>query len=161
MLRTASILAALAVAATLGIAPASAGPAENAFLAKVAGTWTGNGKLTGAEAGPIACKIVFKASGAKLTYTGRCNVQDLGAQAFSGSISYNDAAKRYEARSGTTTVAGTKSGSSLVFTTKARTIAGNATSTMTISASRIVVDFTVVAARTSEKSASKITFSKS
>jgi hypothetical protein len=161
MLRTASILIAFALAATLGTAPAYAGPTETAFLAKIAGTWTGKGKLTGGETGPIACKLVFKASGAKLSYNGRCNVQDVGAQAFSGAISYNDKTKRYEARSGATTVPGTKSGSSLVFTTKAKTIVGNATSTMTVSSGRIVVDFSVVATRTGEKSASRITFSKS
>src|SRR4029079_17870934 len=88
------------------MSPAWAGDAEKAFLAQFVGTWTGNGKLTGASEGDLTCKLVFKANGAKVNYTGRCTVTDLPSQSTSGTLSYNEAKKQYEVRSGgKTTVA--------------------------------------------------------
>ncbi len=106
----------------LGAAPAFAGPAETAFLQKLNSTWSGKGKLPGAESGAIACKIVFTAGGKSTKYQGRCNIPDMAQQAFSGSISYNDKAKRYEARSVGGTVPGVRKGDKLVFRSSSKSV---------------------------------------
>ena len=160
MLRSALLATATAATLSLMAAPAFAGPAETAFLARLAGTWTGSGKMTGEETGTAACKMVFRASTGSAKYTGRCNIRDIGAQGFSGSLVYNDARKRYEARAMGGSVAGIKRGNSVVFTTKSDSIAGSAYSTMTVSASRITIDFTIVNRSTNGKTKAHITFSK-
>jgi hypothetical protein len=152
--------AALALTATMLITPAFAGPTETAFLGKLVGTWTGKGQLTGQETGPIACKLVFKqGSGGKVSYSGRCNVQDVGAQSFSGTLSYNDRKKVYEGKSMGGTAQGVKKGSSIVFASKSSTLAGRATSSMTVSVSRIVIDFVIVE-KDGDKTTSHVTFGK-
>jgi hypothetical protein len=157
MRRLALALAALAAFA----APVLGGPAETAFLTKLAGTWNGKGQLTGAQSGPIACKLVFKAaSGGKVNYTGRCNVEDLGAQSFSGTLAYNDKKKAYEGRSSSFTIPGVKRGSSVVFTSKSNSLVGRTYSVMTVSASRITIDFSIVDAKGGEKTTSHITFTR-
>ncbi len=137
----ASLAAAAATLVALSVAPAFAGPAENAFLTRLAGSWSGGGKVTGAQAGAVACKLQLKPSGALLNFTGRCNAADLGSQSFSGSLTYNDAAKRYEARSSGGTAIGVKRGSAVMFTSKMNTIAGTGTTVMSLGASRISIDF--------------------
>jgi hypothetical protein len=151
---------ALAAVAMLGAAvPAYAGPAETAFLQKLTNTWTGKGKLTGAENGPIACKMVLSAGKTNLRFQGRCNIPDLAQQAFSGSISYNDKLGRYESKSGNRVVPGVRKGDKLVFRTQSRTLAGTATSTMTISPSSLVVDFALVG-KQGEKTTSRVIFER-
>ena len=155
-------LALAGVAATmiaLTAAPSFAGPAETAFLQKLNSTWSGKGKLSGAESGPIACKIVFTAGGKSTKYQGRCNIPDMAQQAFSGSITYNDRAKRYEARSVGGTVPGVRKGDKLVFRNSSRNAGGTATSTMTISPGSLVVDFALVDKK-GGKTTSRITFSR-
>ncbi|MEP7240537.1 MAG: hypothetical protein ABI697_06600 [Devosia sp.] len=152
------LAAVAATTALLAIAPSYAGPNETAFLNRLAGTFSGNGRLSGGENGPISCKLVLKPNAGKLNYTGRCTVQDLGGQGFSGSVTYNDATKHYEARSAAGTVIGVRRGSSLVFTTKSTRMGGSTYSTMSISPSRITIDFTLV--RQGEKTTSHVTFSK-
>ena len=149
-------IAALLIATT---APAFAGPAETAFLQKLSNTWSGKGKLQGAESGPIACKIVFTAGGKSTKYQGRCNIPDMAQQAFSGSLSYNDKAKRYEARSIGGTVPGVRKGDKLVFRSSNRSMGGTSTSTMTISPSSLVIDFALVDKK-GGKTTSRITFSR-
>jgi hypothetical protein len=152
--------AALALTATMLVTPALAGPAETAFLQKLSNTWSGRGNLQGANTGPIACKIVISAGGKSTKFQGRCNIPDMAQQAFSGSISYNDKTKQYESRSGTTTVPGIRKGDTLVFRTSNRSLAGTATSTMSISPSSLVVDFALVEKKTGDKTTSRITFSR-
>jgi len=137
----ASIVAAAAALVALGAAPAFAGAAENAFLSKLAGNWSGSGRITGAQAGTVSCKLEMKPSGAHLNFTGRCNAEDIGGQSFSGSLAYNDAARRYEARSSGGTAIGVKKGGGVSFTTRMRTIAGSGTTVMNLTTSRIAIDF--------------------
>ena len=159
-MRLALALPALAALMLGAVTPSFAGPSENAFLAKLVGSWNGKGQLKGAENGPISCKVVFKAgSGGKVNYNGRCSVQDVGAQSFSGSLSYNDAKKIYEGRSMGGTAVGVKRGSSVVFTTKSNSIMGRSYSTMTVSASRITIDFSIIDTK-GEKTTSHVTFSR-
>lgn len=157
MARLISILVAAALAFA-PVVPAFAGPAEAAFLSRIAGNWSGNGRLTGADAGPISCRLAFKASGSRLNYTGRCNVQDLGGQGFTGSITYNDATKRYEVQSTAGLVVGIRRGNSIVFTTKSSSLSGTYYSTMTLSPSSISIAFTII--RDGQKTTSKVNFSR-
>jgi hypothetical protein len=154
-LATSALLAALAV----GTVPAFAGPAEQAFLQKLTNSWTGSGQLKGAQTGPVDCRIVITGGGQAARYQGRCNIPDIAAQAFSGSIVYNDQTKRYEARSFSGTVPGVKRGDSLVFTTKNTQMGGTAYSTMTLSPSSLVVTFTLID-KDGQKTTSTITFKK-
>ena len=152
---------ALLVTALLAVSavPAVAGPAENAFLQRLTANWVGKGRLQGAQSGPVACRIVVSSGGQSAKYQGRCNIPDMASQAFNGAIFYNDKAKRYEARSVGGTVPGIKRGNTLVFTTKSSTMAGTSYSTMTISPTSLVVDFTLLD-RDKQKTTSRITFSK-
>ena len=157
MLRVVPIVLAAILAAT-ATAPAFAGPSEASFLSRIAGMWSGNGQMKGADAGPISCKISFRPSGDRLNYTGRCNVQDMGGQGFNGSINYNDQTRRYEVRSMNGLVVGVRRGNSLVFTTKSQTMSGSAYSTMTLSPSSISISFSFI--RQGQKTTSHVTFSK-
>ena len=105
-------------------------------------------------------RIVVTGGGQSAKYQGRCNIPDMASQAFNGAIVYNDAKKQYESRTIGGTVPGIKRGNSLVFTTKNSTIAGTTYSTMTISPTSLVVNFTLIDGKSGEKTASTITFSK-
>ena len=159
MFRKLALAGAAAAMIALTAAPSFAGPAETAFLQKLNSTWSGKGSLKGAETGPIACKIVFTAGGKSTKYQGRCNIPDMAQQAFSGSISYNDKTKRYEARSVGGIVPGVRKGDKLVFRSSSRNAGGTATSTMTISPTSLVVDFALVD-KNGGKTTSRITFSR-
>jgi hypothetical protein len=152
-----SVLVATMIALTA--APALAGPAETAYLQKLTNTWSGKGKLTGAETGAIACKIVIKGGDKRASYQGRCVIPDMAQQAFSGSIVYNDKLQRYESRSAGGTVVGFKRGTSLVFTTRNTSLAGTTYSTMTISPTKLVVDFALVD-KSGEKTTARISFTR-
>ncbi len=156
-----SVIAFLA-AATLAVsaAPAFAGPAETAFLQKLTNNWVGKGKLTGAQSGPIACRVVLTAGGQSVKYQGRCNIPDMAAQAFNGAIVYNDSLKRYETRTIGGVVPGVRRGDKLIFTTTSKSIAGTSYSTMTIAATSFTVDFALVDGKTGEKTTSHISFTK-
>ncbi|MEO6013853.1 MAG: hypothetical protein ABIQ30_09760 [Devosia sp.] len=158
MFRTVVISAIAATMIAFTAVPVLAGPAETAFLQKLTNTWSGKGKLSGAETGAIACKLVIKGA-AKATYQGRCNIPDMAQQAFSGSISYNDKLKRYESRSANGTVAGVRRGDKLVFTTTSKNMGGTSYSTMTIAASSLTVDFAIVD-KNGAKTTSRISFTK-
>jgi hypothetical protein len=140
--------------------PAFAGPNETAFLERLVGTWRGKGEITGPDAGKVACRLTFKAAGERLNFNGRCTGGG-GGQSFSGVIRYNDAKGRYESTSRGTTVAGKKSGSSLVFASTQKESRGTVTSTMTLSPSALKVQFKAVDARSGEASNGTIPFSKS
>src|SRR5690242_7207988 len=119
-----------ALLAILPAAPAFAGQAEADFLSRLAGSWSGKGRLVGAEAGPISCRLVLKSSGPRINYTGRCSVQDMGGQGFSGAIAYNDATHHYEVSSPNGMVVGVRRGNSIIFTTKSTSLSGSYYSTM-------------------------------
>lgn len=143
-------------------APAFAGPNETAFLEQLVGTWKGKGKITGAEAGTVACRLTFKSAGEKLNYTGRCAYSGGGgARSFSGVIRFNEAKSRYESSSSGSTVTGKKSGSSLVFSTTQKDRRGNVTSTMTLSPNALKVQFKMVDASTGEASSGSVPFNRS
>ena len=126
-------------------APAIAGPNETAFLERLVGTWKGTGKISGPEGGNVSCRLTFKPSGARLNYSGRCALSGgSGAQSFTGSIRFNDSSGKFESSSAGKTVAGTKSGNNLVFTTQQTDMRGTGTSTMTLSARNIQVKFDLV-----------------
>lgn len=142
--------------------PAFAGPSETAFLNRLVGTWKGAGKITGPEGGNVSCRLTFKPVAGKLNYTGRCALSGgSAAQSFSGSIRYNDSTGRYESSSSGKTVAGKKSGGTLVFTTTQKDMRGSGTSTMSLSASAIKVQFKLVDGSTGETSQGSIPFTKS
>jgi hypothetical protein len=160
MFRNATLAAVAAAMIAFTAAPAFAGPAETAFLQKLANTWSGKGNLQGANSGPIACKIVITAGGKSSKFQGRCNIPDMAQQAFSGSISYNDKTKQYESRSASGTVPGIRKGDKLVFRTSSKNLAGTSTSTMSISPTSLVVDFALVEKKTGDKTTSRITFTR-
>ncbi len=159
MLRSVVLSVTAAALMALTAAPAFAGPAETAFLQKLTASWTGKGKISGPDGGPIACRIVITAGGQSAKYQGRCAIPDMATQAFNGAIVYNDAKGQYETRTIGGTVPGIKRGNSLVFTTKNSSMGGTAYSTMTLSPGSLVVDFSLVSSK-GDKSSSHIVFSK-
>jgi len=133
----------LAFAIALAPLPALAGAAEDAYLAKLVGVWTGSGKLTGGETAAIDCRLTVRQVAAGVNFAAKCDVTDLPDQNFSGVISYNDAKKQYEAKSpGGDITVGTKNGGTLTFSGKVKGIA-EGTSTMKLSTSKIVVETVV------------------
>lgn len=134
----------LAIAGVIALtAPAFAGAAETAFLGKFAGAWTGGGQVTGEHAGALVCKLTIRPVSTGMSFRGSCNMEGMSVQSFSGNVAYNDASKKYEATSPNNkdVAVGTKKGSSLVFVTKLKNIAGSGNSTMAMTASRIAIDF--------------------
>ena len=138
MIRSLSLI--LVAALALGASPALAGKAETAFMGKLVGTYAGKGTLTGSRTGTFDCTLTMKAKGDGISYRGKCDVEEFGSQSFSGDITYNDKAGRYEATSptGTTTV-GTKRGSGIAFNSKFRGLASG-TSVMKMVPGKITVD---------------------
>ncbi|HEX4297179.1 MAG TPA: hypothetical protein VHZ56_04085 [Devosia sp.] len=156
MFRSACLAAALVA---LTAAPVFAGPSESSFLSRLVGSWSGSGNLTGAEDGPVSCRIDFHGSAGKVVYQGRCNIQDMGAQSFAGGITYDDASHRFLNRSSQGTITGIYRGGSLTFTTKAQSDRGRSYSVMTLSPSRISIDFTILDS-SGDKTRAHISFSK-
>jgi hypothetical protein len=138
-----SLTLVLVAALTLGASPAFAGTAETAFMGKLVGTYAGKGTLTGSRTGTFDCTLTMRAKGEGISYRGKCDVEEFGSQSFSGDITYNDKAGRYEASSptGTTTV-GSKSGGGIAFTSKFRGMASG-TSVMKMASGKITVDTTI------------------
>jgi len=138
-------LSALAVTAALLFSPAAfAGDAEIAYLQSLAGSYTGAGRVSGPDGGDVSCKVVMKASGTRLNYSGRCTAPgNSAAQSFSGAIRYSDQRRRYESSSGARIVPGQKSGSTLTFVTQMETIQGDVNSTMSVSPSSLKMQFRV------------------
>jgi hypothetical protein len=159
MLRSVIAAGLTATLLALTAAPALAGPAETAFLQKLTANWTGRGKLTGAQSGPVACRLVISGGGQSVKYQGRCTIPDMASQAFNGAISYNDKARRYEIRSISGSVPGIKRGNSLVFTTKDNSMQGSSYSTMTFSPTSLVINFTILDKK-GNKTTSQISFSR-
>jgi hypothetical protein len=137
-----SRFAPIAVATALALLPlpAFAGSSEDAFLARLVGIWAGKGTLTGGETGQIDCRSTIRQRSEGINFTVKCDVPEFGAQNFSGIVSYNDAAGRYEAKSpGGEITIGTKSGNAVIFNAKMKGIAVG-TSIMKLTTSKITVD---------------------
>src|SRR5690606_2218133 len=114
--------------------PALAGPEETEFLHRMAGTWTGEGRVSGEESGTVSCRLTLKPSGERLNFNGRCNYSGSSApQSFSGRISYNDRTGQYETSSRGNTAVGSRKGSTLTFVTQQNDMRGKGTSTMSLS----------------------------
>jgi hypothetical protein len=141
--------------------PVAAADADLAFLQKLAGSWHGAGTLSGGEGGKVDCRLTMRPSGDHLTYNGRCSLVGEGSQSFQGTITYNDAAKRYEARSTQGVVTGTKDGGAVVFAFSGKNIRGSVSSTMRLTANAIRVDFRFTDAKTNGVSQARIPFIKS
>jgi hypothetical protein len=149
----------LAAVIAFGASPAWAGPAETAFLAKLPGTWTGSGTITGGETGTVSCTLVLSGTD-KINFKGTCDAGQFGPQNYSGVLTYDDAAKQYQARSNGQTVVGIKSGGSVTFKTKMKTPAGTGDSIMKLSASAIAIDVDITRSDTGEKLKSHLNFKK-
>lgn len=76
----------------------SAAEAELALLGSYVGSWRGEGALVGGDRPePFRCRLtVAKGNQGKINYTGRCTLVD-ATLSISGTIAYNDTARRYEA----------------------------------------------------------------
>ncbi|MEO6014978.1 MAG: hypothetical protein ABIQ30_15525 [Devosia sp.] len=153
-------LAALATILALGATPAFAGTAETAFLTKLAGSWSGAGTLSGSESGKLTCKMSFTATAKGVSFKGKCDTDSFGPQSFSGTLAYNESAKQYEATSKGETTIGVKSGKSVVFTSKLKSIAGAGTSVMKLSASRVVIDVAIKRAQSNNEIKSHVEMAK-
>ena len=157
-MRTITLLATAAFASLFTL-PAYAGTAENAFLARLTGSWTGSGTVTGEDDGPVSCALTFKPAPTGAKFSGKCVAKGMaGGQTFSGTISYNEKAKRYEAGGNGQTSIGVKSGSSVVFTSDLKGIV-TGKSVMKLSTSKILIDATIDRGR-GKTSKSHVTFTK-
>jgi hypothetical protein len=141
--------------------PAFAAPADVELLKSYAGSWRGEGELTGPDSGSVRCRLTFRTLGEKLSFNGRCTVAGSGTRGFTGSISYNDATGRYEASSTDGTVVGRKAGNSITFNMSDTTVQGDVTSSMQLNGNQIRVDFELKDADTGEVSGSRVTFTRS
>lgn len=139
MLRALAILLAISLAPL----PALAGASEDAFLAKLVGKWSGKGTLTGLDKGELVCTSTIREVSTGVRFSVKCDVPEFGPQNFSGTVSYNDAEGRYEAKSaGGEITIGTKSGNAVIFNAKMKGLA-EGTSVMKLTTSRITVDTNV------------------
>lgn len=77
---------------------AQAGQAELDLLTSYIGNWSGEGALVGGDKPePFRCRLaIAKGNQQKVNYTGRCTLVD-ATLSISGTIAYNDVARRYEA----------------------------------------------------------------
>lgn len=141
--------------------PVFAAQADVDLLKTYAGSWRGEGELTGPDSGSVRCRLTFRSLGEKLSFTGRCTVAGSGTRGFTGSIAFNESTGRYEASSSDGTVVGRKSGNSITFDMSSTTVQGDVTSTMQLSGNQIRVDFSLKDADTGEVSGSKVTFTRS
>ena len=123
------------------------------------GTWNGQGKITGAEAGSVACRLTLRPSGERLNFNGRCTYSGSSTpQSFSGRISFNDRTGNWEASSRGDIVAGKKNGSTLTFVMSGTDMRGTGHSTLSLSPRQIKVDMQIT--RNGETSKGSIPFTK-
>jgi len=141
--------------------PALAAPADVALLLQYAGNWRGKGPMTGADTGTVACRLALKPSGEKIRFSGRCTLPGAGGSGFSGTLSYNAAANRFEATSSNGTVIGRKRGGGIVFAMEDDTRQGKVTSTMSLTGGTIKVEFQIIDAKTDRVTQARIPFAKS
>jgi hypothetical protein len=93
-----AVIAAAALSMALVAVPASAGPAELELLTSYIGEWKGESELVGGrEPEPFRCRLTMaKGNQAKINYSGRCSLVNMNLSV-TGTISYNDKQRRYEA----------------------------------------------------------------
>jgi hypothetical protein len=84
--------------AGVALAQAQAAQGELALLESYVGNWQGEGALVGGDQPePFRCRLaIAKGNAGKVNYTGRCALVN-ATLSISGTIAYNDEAKRYEA----------------------------------------------------------------
>ncbi len=159
LLTTALLALGLAAAAV----PVQAGPAEIEFMQKYVGVWSGKGTIQGAENGTAVCKLTFKPNGLKLTYNGRCSMAG-NSSTFKGTMVYDEGSNRFvmstSAGGDSQTVAGQRSGGSIIFVTGGNDRRGSYSSTMTLG-NQIEMKFNFQDAKTKEKTSANVGFSKS
>lgn len=132
------------------------------MLQEYVGTWKGKGRLTGAEEGTVVCRLTLRPAGQKIAFNGRCAYDGSGAKSFSGTMTYNDAKKRFESTSSASrTVPGKKSGGGIVFTAEQSDRRGTVTSTLSLNGGSIKVNFHMVDAKTKEVTRGNIPFARS
>lgn len=159
-----TLIAALTAAAlSVGVAPAYAGPAETAYLQKLVGIYHGEGKVTGAQAGTVSCRLVLRStSQGHIAFNGRCALSGgSGAQSINGVIRYNDERGVYESSSQGRTVAGRKNGQRLTFSVSGNDSRGRGSSRMVFSPGSAQVQFEFVDARNGQTSKGSIPFRRS
>ena len=128
--------------------PAFAGAAENALLAKYAGSWRGTGEVTGPNAGSVVCRLSFKpAESGAVSYTGRCSF-GAGGYSFRGAMAYDDAKKRFFSQSSVQgeqiNTVGKKSGNTVTFSSTTKTQYGDATSNFSLAGNAIKLSFKMI-----------------
>ncbi len=96
--RSRHALAAAGIFALSLATPSAAGPAEMNLLESYIGSWRGQGEMVGGEfPEKFTCRLtVAKGNQAKINYAGRCALVNMNISV-SGTIAYNDSARRYEA----------------------------------------------------------------
>jgi hypothetical protein len=141
--------------------PAVAAPADVELLQGYAGSWRGAGELTGPDSGSVRCRLTFRPSGEKLSFSGRCTLAGSGTRAFNGVLSFNEATGRYEASSTDGTVVGSKSGRNITFNMSDTTTQGEVTSSMQFRGDQIRIDFELKDSESGEVSGSRVTFTRS
>ena len=149
-------LVALGLASTSAIA----GKNESTFLAKLPGVWQGSGTIAGSQTGKVTCTLTLTGS-AKIRFVSACTAEHYGQQSNQGTFTYDDASKTYVANSNGKVIQGTKAGGGVTFKFPVKNLAGTGTSTMTLTANRIVVDVTLTRKDTGEHITSHVIFAKS
>lgn len=94
----AALVALTFLAPVVGPAHVQASNGELALLSSYIGNWRGEGALVGGgKPEPFRCRLgVSQGNQLKINYTGRCTLVN-ATLSISGTIAYNDAARRYEA----------------------------------------------------------------
>lgn len=158
-------LAPAAVAIMLLTAPpVLAGPQETALLAAYAGGWVGSGKVTGIETGNVDCTMTLTANrSGKVNYSGRCDFGS-GTAGFTGTMHYNDAARRFEANTSAQGVSGgavgKRQGGGVVFSMSGlESSYGTVSSTLSLTGGKIGMKFEMLD-KDGVKTASSITFKR-
>jgi hypothetical protein len=141
-------------------APAFAAQADIDLLQGYVGTWNGSGQLTGPDSGSVRCRLTFRPSGEKVSFSGRCTLAGSGSRSFSGTMKFNDATGKFEASSTDGSVVGRKSGRNITFDMNSNTVQGEVTSTMQLRGSEIRIEFELTN-RKGEVSGSRVTFTRS
>ena len=147
-------LAGLLIATPMVAAPAYAAKADVDLLKSYIGEWKGRGTLVGAESESVVCRLsLSEGNSDKVNYSGRCSLAGTSLSV-NGTLAYNDGKKQYEAAM-TSNVTfsglaiGKKQGDGIVFNLKERDTdeEGNdmtITAAITLKASKIDVDFSVL-----------------
>jgi hypothetical protein len=149
----------------LSAAPVLSGPEETALLASYAGGWIGSGKVTGIEDGAVDCTMTLTANrSGKVNYSGRCDFGS-GTAGFTGTMHYNDAARRFEANTSAQGVSGgavgKRQGGGIVFSMSGlESSYGTVSSTLSLSGGKIGMKFELLD-KDGKKTASSITFNRS